>query len=370
MKVDLAARTSPLLEPLTLREVTARNRVMVSPMCQYCAPEATPGDWHFVHLGSRAVGGAGIVMTEDTAVEPAGRITRYDLGLWNDEQEAAFVRIARFVGEQGAVPGIQLGHAGRKASHGRPWDDRRPLLPHEGGWEVVGPSTLPWEPGDLVPRALTTDEIAGIVERFHAAARRALRAGFRVLELHFAHGYLAHAFMSPLSNQREDLYGGELANRVRFALEVVDAVRDAWPAELPLFVRLSATDWVPGGWTLEETIRLARLLAARDVDLIDCSSGGSSPQQEVPTQPGYQVPFAEAVRREADVATGAVGLLFDYEAAERLIADGSADLVVLGRIMLWDPYWPHHAAAALGVPLHLPEQYARSAIHRRFLSRL
>lgn len=354
-----------LLTPIELRSVVSRNRVMVSPMCQYCAPEGVPHDWHFVHLGSRAVGGAGIVMAEATAVEPIGRITPYDLGLWNDEQERAFERIARFVGEQGAVPGLQLSHAGRKASHARPWESRRPLGPADGGWPVVGPSAVPWGPDDLVPHELTIGEIGALVERFAAAARRARRAGFRLLELHAAHGYLLHSFLSPISNRRTDGYGGELDNRCRLVLETVAAIRREWPDELPLLVRLSATDWIEDGWTVDDTVDLARRLAARGVDAIDCSSGGTAPSQSISPYPGYQVPFARAVREGAGVATAAVGLLSDPEMAEEILAAGDADLVVLGRMSLWNPYWTHHAADALGREADLPLQYARSGIHAR-----
>ena len=356
-------RTTHLFTPIQLRSVTARNRIMVSPMCQYCAPQAVPHDWHFVHLGSRAVGGAGIVMTEATAVEPTGRITPYDVGLWNDEQEAAFARIAKFVAEQGAVPGIQLAHAGRKASHRRPWEDRTPLLAEEGGWEVVGPSALPWEEGDLVPHALTETEIGEVVAQFQAAAQRALRAGYRLIEIHAAHGYLLHSFLSPLSNQRRDKYGGSLENRMRILVETVQAVRDVWPSDLPLFVRLSATDWAEGGWTLADTVAVAKQLAQTDVDLIDCSSGGSTPDQQIPKHPGYQVPFAEAVRRQANILTGAVGLLSDPTMAEEILGNDRADLVILGRMSLWDPYWPHHAASVLKSEVNLPIQYARSEIY-------
>ena len=356
-------RPSLLFQPITLRSVTARNRIMVSPMCQYCAPEAVPHDWHFVHIGTRAVGGAGIVMTEATAVEPIGRISPYDLGLWNDEQEAAFSRMAAFISEQGAVPGIQLAHAGRKASHMRPWEARQPIWPEQGGWEVVGPSAIPWAEGDLTPRTLTATEIEEITTRFQTAARRALRAGFQLLEIHAAHGYLLHSFLSSLSNRRSDNYGGSFENRIRFLLETVQAVRQVWPAKLPLFVRVSATDWVEGGWTLADTVALAKRLARLEVDVVDCSSGGSDPKQNIPTYPGYQVPLAEAVRREAQIATAAVGLISDPTMAEEILANGRADLIVLGRILLWDPYWPHHAAAVLQSETRLPIQYARSGFY-------
>lgn len=354
-----------LFEPIAIRSVTARNRVVVSPMCQYSAPEAVPHEWHYLHLATRAVGGAGIVFTEATAVEPRGRISPWDVGLWNDEQERAFARIAERVAEHGAVPAMQLAHAGRKASHLRPWEDRRPIPPEAGGWEVVGPSAVPWEAGDLVPRELTGEEIAAVVERWREAAERTLRAGFRMLEIHAAHGYLLHSFLSPISNRRRDAYGGSLENRMRLLMETVEAVRDAWPSELPLSVRLSATDWLDGGWTVEDTVVLADRLKGLEVDVVVCSSGGTSPDQHIESFPGYQVRFAERVRREVGILTGAVGLLYEPRQVEQVLAEGRADLAVLARMLLWDPYWPHHAAAALGAGPTLPVQYERSAIHAR-----
>jgi len=331
-------------------------------MCQYCAPDAVPHEWHFVHLGSRAVGGAGIVVTEATAIEPAGRITPYDLGLWNDEQELAFARIAAFVNEQGALPGIQLAHAGRKASHTRPWEERRPLSPEEGGWKVIGPSAVPWKEGDLIPREMTSTDIARVISQFQDAARRALRAGFRLIEIHAAHGYLFHSFLSPLSNHRSDRYGGDFDGRIRFLLEAVQAVREEWPQEFPLFVRLSATDWAKGGWQVADTVQLAKRLKVLDVDVIDCTSGGNVPEQGISLYPGYQVPLAEAVRREADVRTAAVGLISEPAFAEEIIASSRADIVVIGRVALWDPYWPLHAAKLLKTEVKLPIQYNRSNI--------
>jgi 2,4-dienoyl-CoA reductase-like NADH-dependent reductase (Old Yellow Enzyme family) len=352
-----------LFQPLALRGTTARNRIMISPMCQYCATGGVPDDWHFVHLGSRAVGGAGIVMTEATAVEPIGRITPYDLGLWNDKQETAFARIAQFVATQGALPGIQLAHAGRKASHLRPWEGRRPLLANEGGWEIVGPSSVAWAEGDLVPHELTSVEIAALVEKYRLSAERALRAGFKIVEIHAAHGYLLHSFLSPLSNRRGDEYGGTIERRARLLFEVVAAVRSVWPVELPVFVRVSATDWAEGGWKAEDTVWLARELSLRGVDVVDCSSGGAVPEQNIPTAPGYQVPLAESVRRDAGIKTAAVGLISTASQAEEILTRGQADLIVLGRMALWDPYWPYHAAKELGVKMDLPIQYARSGIY-------
>ncbi len=352
--------TPTLFSPLTLRSVTVKNRIMVSPMCQYSAPDAVPGDWHFVHLATRAIGGAGLVMTEATAVRPEGRITPFDVGLWNDAQEQAFARIARFVSAHGAAPGIQLAHAGRKASHSRPWEGRQPLPPTDGGWPVIGPSPVPWDGNDLVPLELTRDDLRGLAGAFRQSALRALRAGFRVLELHAAHGYLLHSFLSPLSNRRADDYGGSLENRCRFLLECVAAVRAAWPDDLPLFVRISASDFVAGGWSIEDSIRLGRWLGPAGADLIDCSAGGASPEQIVVARPHHQVGFAARIRSEARVPTAAVGMIFEPEAANRVIENGEADLVGLGRILLWHPYWPLHAAKSLGLAPELPIQYARA----------
>lgn len=360
-----APDTPALFQQAQFRTVVARNRIMVSPMCQYSASEGVPSDWHLVHLGSRAVGGAGIVMTEATAIEPAGRISPFDLGLWNDEQEEAFARIARFVSEQGAVAGIQLSHAGRKASHSRPWEGRDALSLSDGGWETVGPSPIPWAVDDLLPRELSRQDIARIIQGFADSAKRAHRAGFQVLELHGAHGYLIDSFLSPLSNRRTDEYGGTFENRTRFLRELASEVRKVWPPEFPLFVRLSCTEWVEGGWCLADTIELCRGLKMIGVDLIDCSSGGNSSNQTVSTGPGYQIPFSEAVRREAGIATAAVGLVSDPASAERIVALGQADLVCLGRILLWNPWWPHHASAALQAGNRLPVQYERAWIHSR-----
>ncbi|NQU71073.1 MAG: NADH:flavin oxidoreductase/NADH oxidase [Rhodospirillales bacterium] len=353
-----------LFQPISFRSVTSRNRIAVSPMCQYSAVDGVPDDWHFVHLGARAAGGAGIVFTEATHVEPRGRITPGCLGLWNDAQADGFRRIVAFIGAQGAVPAIQLAHAGRKASVSRPWEGTRPLMPDAGGWDVIGPSPLAYTVDHSVPTEIDHSEIAGVIDSFTAATRRARDIGFQLLELHCAHGYLAHEFLSPLSNRRTDDYGGDLAGRSRFLLQLIDGVRSEWPADLPLFIRLSCTDWVEGGWDLAQTVALAKILKARgDVDLIDCSSGGADRRQQVPVHPGYQVPLAEAVRRDAGIATGAVGLINSPDSAEEIIANGRADLVFLGRSMLHDPHWPLHAANALkakSVPW--PVQYERGNI--------
>ena len=352
---------SRLFDPLTQREVTFRNRIVVSPMCQYSARDGVPDDWHLVHLGSRAVGGAAAVIAEATAVSPEGRISPADTGLWNDTQAQAWTRIARFIDQQGAVPGVQLAHAGRKASTDAPWRGGGPVAPGQGGWVPVAPSALPFDTGSLQPEALDRAGIAKVVADFVAATRRALDAGFRLLELHAAHGYLLHQFLSPLSNHRKDSYGGSFDNRIRLSLEVIDAVRAVWPERLPLWLRISATDWVDGeGWDIEQSIALARMLAARGVDLVDVSSGGTVPDARIPLQPGYQVPFACRIRREAGIATGAVGLLTAPEQVERIIAEDEADVVLLARELLRDPYFPRRAAHALGVEIPPPMQYGRA----------
>lgn len=349
-----------LFSPVRLRDLEMRNRVFVSPMCQYSAPDGMPTSWHLVHLGSRAVGGAGLVMAEATAVSPEGRITPYCTGIWSDAHRDAFVPIARFIKEQGAVPAIQLAHAGRKASTDVPWAGGAPLASNQGAWEPFAPSAVPFTPHHALPRALTKDEIGAVVTQFTDAARRALAAGFEVVELHFAHGYLVHEFLSPLANKRADEYGGSLENRMRLALMLARAVRALWPSHLPLFARISATDWAPGGWDLAQSVELSRQLKAIGVDLIDCSSGGMVADAKVPMGPGYQVPFAQAIRSEAGIATGAVGLIVDPPQAEQIISTGQADVVLLARAMLRDPYWPLHAARALGVDVAWPNQYARA----------
>ncbi|MCC7485213.1 MAG: NADH:flavin oxidoreductase/NADH oxidase [Burkholderiales bacterium] len=352
-----------LFRPVTFRSVTARNRIMVSPMCQYSARDGVPDDWHLQHLGARAVGGAGIVCAEMTNVEARGRITPGCLGLWNDAQRDAFARIVRFVKSQGAVAAVQLAHAGRKASTQPPWEGGKPLAAANGGWQPIAPSPLPFGEGYPVPQEMAERTIADIVNAFASSARRAREAGFDLIELHGAHGYLVHEFLSPLSNRRTDRYGGSFENRVRFLLEVVDAVRSEWPAGKPLFVRLSCTDWIEGGWDLESSVKLARLLGSGGkVDLIDSSSGGLSPLQKVPLHPGYQVPFAAAVRERAGIASGAVGMITGADMAEHVLATGKADLVILARALLNDPYWPLHAAKALKARIAWPQQYERGDI--------
>lgn len=351
---------SKLFEPLAQRSLQLRNRIVVSPMCQYSANAGVPNEWHLVHLGSRAVGGAAVVVAEATAISPEGRISPYDTGLWNEAQVAAWRPINAFVAAQGAIPAVQLAHAGRKASTDAPWRGHGAVSPSAGGWIPVGPSALAFDASSPVPLALDEAGIRKVVEDFVAAARRAHDAGFRLIEIHAAHGYLLHEFLSPLSNHREDRYGGSFDNRVRLLLEVVEAVRAAWPAELPVWVRISATDWAEGGWDVEQSIELARHLRERDVDLVDVSSGGLVPNARIPLEPGYQAPFAQRLRQEAGIATGAVGLITEPAHAEALVANGVADVVLMGRELLRDPYFPRRAAHALGAELPTPPQYLRA----------
>jgi 2,4-dienoyl-CoA reductase-like NADH-dependent reductase (Old Yellow Enzyme family) len=354
-----------LLSPLTIRGVTLRNRIGVSPMCQYCAVEGLADDWHLVHLGSRAVGGAGLVMVEATAVTRDGRITPGDMGIWEDHHIEPLARIARFLHREGAVAGIQLAHAGRKASCEVPWKGGARLkTPAEGGWPVVAPSPIPFREGDPPPRELDEAGIESIIAAFVAATRRALAAGFRVIEIHSAHGYLLHSFLSPLSNHRTDHYGGSLENRMRLVLLVAEEMRRIMPAELPLFVRISATDWVEGGWDLLQSIDLARALLPLCVDLIDASSGGLVPTATIPMGKNYQVPFAAEIRKEVGIHTAAVGLITEPEQANEIITSGSADLVFLAREMLRQPYWALHAQQTLHQDPAWPIQYGY-AVRRR-----
>ncbi|HEV2136536.1 MAG TPA: NADH:flavin oxidoreductase/NADH oxidase [Terracidiphilus sp.] len=351
----------PLFSPLKIRSVEFANRIGVSPMCEYSSEDGFANDWHLVHLGCRAQGGAGLVMTEASAVLPEGRISPADLGIWKDEHIPMLKRIAAFIHSQGARAGVQLAHAGRKGSMTPPFGPERQVLPHEGGWQPVGPSEAAFAPNYGVPRVLDEQGIADVVKGFKQAARRALEAGFDVVEIHAAHGYLLHEFLSPLANQRADNYGGSFENRTRLALKVAEAVRDAWPADLPLFVRISAKDWAEGGWDVDESVELARRLRAVGVDVVDVSSGGLVPHAKIQIGPGYQVPFAARVRREAGIATAAVGLITEPAQADAIVANGEADLVLLARQMLRDPYWPLHAAAALGEEASWPVQYMRAA---------
>ena len=362
-KILQRTSTPHIFTPITFRSVTAKNRIMVSPMCQYSADDGVANDWHFQNLASRAVGGAGIVFTEVAHTEPTGRITPYCLGLWNDAQRDALVRIVRFVKSQGAVAGIQLGHAGRKGSTARPWDGGKPIAPADGGWEIIAPSAIAFGEGYAVPVAMDKAMINESIAQFVANTRRAREAGFDMVEVHAAHGYLIHEFMSPISNRRTDEYGGSFENRIRCLLEVVDAVRSEWPEHKPLFVRISATDWIDGGWDLDSSIKLAQLLKeGGKVDLVDCSSGGLSPQQKITLHPGYQVPFAAAIRSRAQIATGAVGLINSPELAEQIVASGQADVIIMARAMLNDPYWPLHAAKVLKTKIAWPPQYERGDI--------
>ena len=351
-----------LFEPLTLRGVTLPNRIAVSPMCQYTSVDGTANDWHLVHLGSRAAGGAGLVLTEAVAVTPQGRISPHDLGFWSDDQIEPLARIVHFISQRGSIAGIQLAHAGRKGSTSPPWENRGVTLTEaEGGWPIVAPSAVPYDDGCIVPTALTEEGIQEITTAFVQAAGRAQLAGFQVAEVHAAHGYLLHQFLSPLSNRRSDRYGGSFDNRIRLLREVVTAVRNVWPEHLPLLLRISATDWVEGGWDLEQSLELVRQLIPLGVDLIDCSSGGSAPHAKVPVGPGYQTQFAEQIRRETGSRTSAVGMITDPAQADHIIRSGQADLVMLARELLRDPHWPLRAARELGHLVPWPAQYVRSA---------
>jgi len=356
--------TPLLFQPINFRSVTARNRIVVSPMCQYSATDGLGDDWHIQHLGARAMGGAGIVFTEAAHVSAVGRITHHCLGIWNAAHQALLRRVVAIIERGGAVPGIQLAHAGRKASVQRPWDGGAPIPPDQGGWVPLAPSPIPMVAGATDPHMLSAGEIAEIIGQFAASARMAREAGFRIIELHGAHGYLGHSFLSPISNRRNDAYGGDANGRSRFLMETLDAIRGEWPDDLPLWVRLSCTDWAPGGLTIEDTVALCRRIAARgDVDLIDCSSGGVAADQRIPSlHPGYQVPFAEAVKHGAGIATGAVGLITEPTHAAEIVANNRADVVLVARATLADPAWPLRAAKALGVKPEVPPQYLRAGL--------
>ncbi|CAL9591100.1 NADPH dehydrogenase [Streptomyces sp. enrichment culture] len=357
---------SALFQPLTLRDVTIPNRVWMPPMCQYSAepqgPAAgAPGDWHFAHYAARAAGGTGLIIVEATGISPEGRISPYDLGLWNDTQVEAFRRITDFLRTQNTVPAVQLAHAGRKASTDQPWKGGAPLGPDALGWQPVAPSALAFDEAHPVPDELSTAQIREIVGQFADAARRALAAGFEIVEIHGAHGYLINEFLSPHSNRRTDAYGGSYENRTRFALEVVDAVRAVWPEDKPLFFRISATDWLQeGGWTPDDTVRFARDLQDHGIDLLDVSTGGNASDVRIPTGPGYQVPFAARVKSETTMPVAAVGLITETEQAEKILANGEADAVLLGRELLRNPSWARHAARELDGEVHVPDQYHRS----------
>ena len=371
MRQDLRRRTiagvsilSHLYQPFKLRDLTLKNRLVVSPMCQYSAKDGVPNDWHFVHLGSRAVGGAALVIVEATGVSPEARISHGDTGLWNDEQTTAFARITAFIKSQNAASGIQLAHAGRKASSALPWEQGANRSLKTNAWQTYAPSALPFDKDWHVPKEMNEQDLAKTLKDFVDATQCAQVAGFDVVELHAAHGYLLHEFLSPLSNHRTDNYGGSLENRMRFPLEVTKAVRAAWPKEKPLFVRISATDWTDGGWDLEQSLTFTAELKKLGVDLIDVSTGGNVPSAKIPSNPGYQVPFAEAIRKKSQIAVGAVGLITEARQAEEILASQQADLIIMARELLRDPYFPLHAAHELGENVTWPIQYQRAAPHK------
>lgn len=349
-----------LFKPLQIRNIKFKNRIVVSPMCMYSSSDGFSNNWHLVHLGTRAVGGAGLVFTEATAVSPEGRISPDDLGIWKDEHIQGLKEIVQFLKKQGSVPGIQLAHAGRKASTTSPWKGGKLISVEEGGWRTVAPSSIPFYEGNPAPAELNSEGLLKVKDDFKAAAKRSLEAGFEVIEIHAAHGYLFHEFLSPLSNKRTDEYGGSFENRCRLLLEVVSEVRTVWPKELPLFVRISATDWVEGGWDEESSVKLAAILKEKDVDLIDCSSGGLVPNVTIPTEKGYQVRFSEKIKTEAGILTGAVGLITNAKQAEEILQKGQADLILLARELLRNPYFPLSAAKELGVEVKWPPQYERA----------
>jgi 2,4-dienoyl-CoA reductase-like NADH-dependent reductase (Old Yellow Enzyme family) len=353
---------SILFSPLTLKSVTLKNRIAISPMCQYSAKDGFPNDWHLVHLGSRAVGGAGLIIAEACAVVPEGRISPFDIGFWKDEHIEAHMRITKFIESQGAVAAVQLAHAGRKASCNTPWNGGGYLQNNPGAWQIVGPSSIPFKPGAPTPNALSIDEIKQIILAFQLAAERSLKAGYKIIEIHAAHGYLLHQFLSPLSNQRTDAYGGSFENRTRFLLEVIDAISTVWPATLPLFVRISATDWKEGGWDLDASIELVKMLKQKGVDLIDTSTAGNIFDAQISVAPGYQVTFAKAIKKEAAILTGAVGLITSAQQAEEVLENESADLILIGRLALRDPYFPLNAAKQLKENVKWPLQYERGKI--------
>ncbi|NBX92985.1 MAG: NADH:flavin oxidoreductase/NADH oxidase [Proteobacteria bacterium] len=351
---------SALFSPLKIRDIVFKNRIFVSPMCQYSANEGIPNEWHLVHLGSRAVGQAALVMAEATAVSASGRISPADTGLWSQSQVETFKTLTRFIKEQGCIAAVQLAHAGRKASTSEPWRGGKPLSIPQGGWTVWAPSSIPFSSGYPTPQTLKDEDLSDLVRDFERATQHALLAGFEVLELHMAHGYLLHEFLSPLSNQRQDEFGGHLENRIRLPLMIVEKVRTLWPKNLPLFVRVSATDWVEGGWDLSQTISFVRELGRRGVDLIDVSTGGLVPSAKIPISPGFQVPFATEIKKETSLLTGAVGLITQAQQAEEIVATEKADVVFIAREFLRDPYFPIHAAKELGVEISWPHQYERA----------
>lgn len=351
---------SLLFSPLQIKTVTLKNRIVVSPMCQYSSEDGFASDWHLVHLGSRAIGGAALIIQEASAVSPEGRISAGDLGIWKDEHISYLQKITTFIHEHDSIAGIQLAHAGRKASCSPPWEGSKQLSTGAGSWETVAPSTIPFHKADVVPVALDLEGIKKVIADFKAATIRSLTAGYKVIEIHAAHGYLIHQFLSPLSNLRTDDYGGSFENRMRLLLEILESVQEVWPAENPLFVRISATDWAEGGWNADEAVQLAALLKNKGVDLIDCSSGGLTEKQQIPVFPGYQVEFAERIKKETGIATGAVGLITEAAQSEEILEKGQADLIFLARELLRDPYFPLHAAHELGDDVKWPDQYDRA----------
>lgn len=349
-----------LFQPLTIRNLTLKNRMAVSPMCQYSSINGFANEWHLVHLGSRAIGGAGLIFTEAAAISPEGRITPDDLGIWQDEHIDFLKRITTFIHDNNSVAGIQLAHAGRKASHTSPWKGGEVLEKGKNGWQTIAPSAIPFKGMDPIPAPASQSEIKKIIDDFQKASIRAIKADFKVIEIHAAHGYLLHEFLSPLSNQRTDEYGGSFDNRIRLLLEIVKAVRDVWTEERPLFVRLSAIEWMEGGWSIKDSVRLSEILKSKEVDLIDCSSGGNFHEAKIQTGPLYQVPFAEQIKKEAGILTGAVGMITTASEAEQILKDKQADIIFLARQFLRDPYFPFHAAKELGVHIQWPVQYERA----------
>lgn len=353
---------SKLLSPLQIKGIILKNRIAISPMCQYSSKDGFANNFHLVHLGSRAIGGSGLIIQEATAVSPEGRITPGDMGLWDDKQIVKLKEIVHFIHEYGSVAGIQLAHAGRKASCAIPWEGGKQIHQNAGGWKTVSASAIPFHPEDDAPKAMDADEIKKVVNDFKLAAQRALLAGYKIIEIHAAHGYLIHQFFSPLCNQRTDKYGGSFENRIRLVLEIVDAIQAVWPENLPLFVRISATDYVDGGWNLEDSIKLASILKTKGVDLVDCSSGGMLPHAKIPFGPGYQVPFAEQIKKQAGIKTGAVGLITEAKHAEEILANGQADIILIARASLRNPYFALHAAHELADDIEWPVQYLRAKI--------
>lgn len=351
---------SKLFSPLSLRSITLKNRIVTSPMCQYSSVDGFADDWHLVHLGTRAMGGSALVFTEATAVSPEGRISPADLGIWKDEHIPFLKRINAFIHAHDSIAGIQLAHAGRKASEHEPWNGRGPVADSDGGWSTVGPSAIPFSTSSRTPVEMDQDDINKVINDFKEATRRSLEADFKVVEIHAAHGYLIHEFLSPISNQRTDHYGGSFENRIRLLLEVTVAVREIWPLDLPLFVRISATEWTDGGWSIDDSVKLVNILKGMDVDVIDCSTGGNVAGVNIPVSPGYQVPFSEEIRSKTGMLTGAVGLITEAKQAEEILQDGKADLIILARQLLRDPYFPLHAAKELGVDLEWAKQYDRA----------